>query len=172
MKDELKNKFAEYSIGKMSLDFKHFMVFGFAIMVLFGGRFIDTPKYQIIYAGFFATVLIGISVIYRLKRKWSWPGLSKTSIISLIFKCIFFYAVTTFTSYAINLNGDFSGFKYPGFMALVESSWEMILLAASNPMFTPIFLMMVGIVFVHILLSLNLMTGTKDKFDSQCQIDV
>ena len=152
----------------MSLDFKLMCVYQIAMMILFGLRPISNPLHQVYLAITLILALTLVSFFNKLKSNWSWPGLSISSIPSIIFDLVFTYLFLAFSSYAMTIGGNFSDVSLANLESLLMESWEVILQAASNPVFTPWYLVGIGIAFMNSMVSLKLATLKKSDFEAQC----
>jgi len=152
----------------MSFDSKLMFVYHIVMMILFGLRPIANPIHQVYLAIVLLVALVLISFIHKLKSKWSWPGISFSSIPSITFNLIFTYAFLAFVSYTMTSGGDLPAVSLANIEALAIESWGVILQAASVPVFTPWFLAGIGIAIMNSLVSLKLATLKKSEFEAQC----
>ena len=153
----------------MSVDFKLMFVYHIVMMILFGFRPIDNPINQVYLAIAVLLALVVASSIHKLKSNWSWPGLSFSSIPSIIFNLVFTYAFLAFASYAITTGGEFPKLSLANIESLLNDSLGVILKAASKSVFTPWYLAAAGICLMNVLTSLNLATTKKTEFEAQCK---
>ncbi|WP_036801695.1 hypothetical protein [Photobacterium marinum] len=153
----------------MSLDFGLMFVYHIAMMILFALRPISNPIHQVYLALVLLVVLVLISSFHKLKCNWSWPGLAFSNVSSLIVNLISTYIFFAFVSYTITSAGDFYEISLENIDVLIIESWNVILQAASNPVFTPWFLAGAGIGFMNSLVSLKIVTLKKSEFEAQCR---
>lgn len=169
----LKNKFhrskEDNSAKNMSFDFKLMFVFHIAMMILFGARPFDNAKDQILLAIGLGCVLVVVSVIHKVKFKWSWPGLTLMSIPGTILNIVFLYIFFAVASYSMHPSIPVPEIKLSSIAQLIGESWPVILQAISIPVFTPWYLAGIGIVAFNILESLKITTSKKTEFESQCR---
>lgn len=147
----------EYDSSKnISFDFKLVFVYHISMIVLFATSPIDNAKDQATFALFLGLLLVAVSIAHKLKTRWSWPGLSVTSIPFAIFNLVFVYAFLAFAAYMITSDNPPEALQSLDFTKLISESWSAILKAASIPRFTPWFLAGIGIAVFNVLKSLKL----------------
>ncbi len=173
MFESIKNKIEESnkdsSPKNMSFDFKLMFVYHISMMVLFGLRPINNAKDQMLFALMLSIVLVLISIVHKLKSKWSWPGLSILSIPAALFNFLLLYVLFAVAAYAMNPSITPPELQLDSMLLLLKDAWPVILNAISIPVFTPWYLAGIGIVAFNILTSLKLVSLKKTEFEAQCK---
>jgi vacuolar-type H+-ATPase subunit I/STV1 len=155
----------------ISFDFKLIMSYSIAMMILFVTRAIKSSQTQIIFAVVLGFIIIVVSIIHKVKRKWSWPGASIKCIPSVLFQILFAYLFFAFASFNMRPKLSTIEIDFDNWPLLFENSLKVILLGMTNPTFAPWFFIGVGIVSFNILSILKVVVKTKSEFDSQCSIN-
>lgn len=153
----------------MSFDFKLMFVFHIVMMALFGARPFDNAKDQILLAIGLGCVLVIVSIVHKMKSKWSWPGLTAMSIPGAALNVVFLYIFFAFAAYTMHPSIPVPEIEFSSIIQLIGKSWPVILQAISIPVVTPWYLAGVGIVVFNVLTSLKIVTIKKAEFESQCR---
>ena len=173
MFESLKTKFRKYeednSTKNMSFDFKLMFVFHIVMMILFGIRPFDNAKDQILLAIGLGCVLVIVSMVHKVKSKWSWPGLTVMSVPGAVLNIVFLYMFFAYAAYSMHPNIPVPEIELGLIGQLISESWPIILQAISIPVFTPWYLAGVGIVAFNVLTNLKIVTLKKADFESQCR---
>ncbi len=168
LKKQIKDKNESNSPQNMSFDFKLFFAYHIAMMILFGARPIEDPFCQAMFALALGGVLFVLSLTNKIKRNWSWPGLSISSIPTTIFNLVFLYLFFAFAAYSMNPKVGVPDFENTELTVLLQDSWAVMQHAFNQPVFTPWFLAGAGIMVFNILTNLKLVCLKKDEFEAQC----
>lgn len=155
-------------LNAISLGFKLMFVYHIVMMVLFIFRPIENPNHQLYLAISLVIIFVLMLVGHKKIKNWFWPGLSFSSIPSVLFNLVFIYIFFAFFSYSMRVTANYPKISLENIQPLFIESWEVMLQAASVPALTLWFLAGLGILIMNSLVSLKLASLKKEGFEAQC----
>lgn len=153
----------------ISFDYKLMFFYLFTMGGLAVFNPLDNAIQQVQLAGALLAILCIISIVHKVKHKWSWPGCSLLIIPSILFHLFTSYVMVSFVSYILAGEGHLPSISLAQFLPVLAASFDMIVLAASSPVVTPGYLAGFGILLMNIMVSVKLSTPKTSGFIAQCQ---
>lgn len=154
--------------NKGTFDTKLQLVYHLAMMFLFIAKPIADAMQQVYLALLLLIILVAVSCIHKIQSNWTWPGLSISSLPSLVVGLGFTYAFLAFAAYSMVHGEGFPHLSVENFTTKLVEAWPVIKTAALNPVYTPWFLVGLGIAFMNAMVSLRFATLKQSEFDAQC----